>query len=88
MKKQVFIINGSGGVGKDTLIELIAECSGFSIMNFSSVDKVKEIARMIGWDGGKTEKDRKYIFSAMRISQRIASKQVLILLTITPILCF
>lgn len=61
MKKQVFIINGSGGVGKDTLIELIAECSGFSIMNFSSVDKVKEIARMIGWDGGKTEKDRKFL---------------------------
>ncbi len=61
MKKQVFIINGSGGVGKDTLIELIAEYSGFSIMNFSSVDKVKEVARMIGWDGGKTEKDRKFL---------------------------
>lgn len=61
MNKQVFIINGSGGVGKDTLIELIANCTGFSIMNFSSVDKVKEIARKIGWDGGKTEKDRKFL---------------------------
>lgn len=61
MKKQVFIVNGSGGVGKDTLIELIAKCSGFPIMNFSSVDKVKEVAKMIGWDGGKTEKDRKFL---------------------------
>lgn len=61
MKQQVFIINGSGGVGKDTFIELIAECTSFPIINFSSVDKVKEVAQIIGWDGGKTEKDRKFL---------------------------
>lgn len=62
MKKQVFIINGSGGVGKDTFVDLIAECFDFSIMNFSSVDKVKEVARIIGWNGSKTEKDRKFLY--------------------------
>lgn len=59
MKKQVFIINGSGGCGKDTFVSLVADIS--YTMNFSSVDKVKEIARSIGWDGGKTEKDRKFL---------------------------
>lgn len=61
MRKQIFIINGSGGVGKDALIELIASCYDFHIMNFSSVDKVKQIAKIIGWDGGKTERDRKFL---------------------------
>lgn len=59
MIKQVFIINGSGGVGKDTFVSLVS--NNIATMNFSSVDKVKEIARIIGWDGGKTEKDRKFL---------------------------
>lgn len=57
--KQIFIINGSGGVGKDTFVSLVS--NNISTMNFSSVDKVKEIARDIGWTGGKTEKDRKFL---------------------------
>lgn len=59
MRKQVFIINGSGGVGKDTFVEFVAD--SFSTMNVSSVDKVKKVARVIGWSGGKTEKDRKFL---------------------------
>lgn len=59
MNKQVFIINGSGGCGKDTLVSLVADIA--YTMNFSSVDKIKEIARIIGWNGGKTEKDRKFL---------------------------
>ncbi len=61
MKKQVFIINGSGGVGKDAFVALVSKASIYPVMNFSSVDKVKEIAKIIGWDGGKTEKDRKFL---------------------------
>jgi lysyl-tRNA synthetase class I len=61
MKKQVFIINGSGGVGKDTFINLVKEILNLSVINFSSVDKVKEIATIIGWTGDKTEKDRKFL---------------------------
>lgn len=57
--KQVFIINGSGGVGKDTFVDFVSE--KMCTENYSSVDKVKEIAKVIGWDGGKTEKDRKFL---------------------------
>lgn len=59
MVKQIFIINGSGGSGKDTFVSLVSKY--IPTMNFSSVDKVKEVARMIGWDGRKTEKDRKFL---------------------------
>ena len=30
-------------------------------IKFSSIDRVKDIARFCGWDGGKTEKDRKFL---------------------------
>ena len=59
MAKQVFIINGFNGVGKDSFVSLVSEC--IPTMNFSSVDKVKEIAKIIGWSGKKTEKDRKFL---------------------------
>ena len=63
MKKQIFIINGSGGVGKDAFIEILSEnywdiCT---VGNYSSVSKVKRIAKEIGWNGSKTERDRKFL---------------------------
>ena len=74
MIKQVFIINGSGGVGKDTFIEMIPTFEfidknenstvwfkNLEIRNYSSVSKVKEIAKIIGWNGKKTERDRKFL---------------------------
>ena len=63
MDKRIFIINGSGGVGKDTFVELVStELNDMlkkfhTVINFSSVDRVKEIAREIGWEGEKLEKD-------------------------------
>lgn len=59
MKKTIVIINGTGGSGKDTFVEFVSKYT--SVINFSSVDKVKEIAKLIGWNGGKTEKDRKFL---------------------------
>ena len=55
MDKQVIIINGTGGSGKDTFVEY---CSEFAkVTNISSVDKVKEAAKiLVGWNGEKDEK--------------------------------
>jgi nucleoside-triphosphatase THEP1 len=59
MEKKKVIINGSGGVGKDTFVDF---CRIYAnIMNISSVDKIKESAKILGWDGGKTEADRKFL---------------------------
>lgn len=59
MNKSIVIINGSGGVGKDTFVRLAAKHA--KVMNFSSVDRVKEAAMVLGWRGGKTERDRKFL---------------------------
>ena len=59
MKKQIVIINGSGGVGKDTFVELYSKYT--NVLNISSVDLVKKSARQLGWDGGKSEKDRRFL---------------------------
>ena len=47
MNKQIFIINGSGGVGKDLFVKIVKEILDKqsqlfpTVINFSSVDKVK-----------------------------------------------
>ena len=60
MKKNIVVINGSGGVGKDTFVEY---CSHYAkVKNISSVDKVKEAAKiLVGWNGEKDEKTRKLL---------------------------
>lgn len=59
MNKKIIIINGSGGVGKDTFVDF---CRIYAnITNISSVDKIKEAAKILGWNGRKTEADRKFL---------------------------
>lgn len=58
--KQVLIINGSGGVGKDTFVNLLNKYK--KVIHRSIAYPAKEIAKQIGWDGSsKTEKDRKFL---------------------------
>ena len=58
--KEIVVINGSGGVGKDTFVQFCGEYA--PIMNISSVDKVKEAAKVLaGWNGEKDEKSRKFL---------------------------
>lgn len=57
--KHKFLINGTGGVGKDSLIDIIAK--QYQVMNISTVDMSKKAAEYGGWYGGKTEKDRKFL---------------------------
>lgn len=67
MEKEVIIINGTGGSGKDTFVEF---CSEFAnVTNISSVDKVKEAAKiLVGWNGEKDEKSRKLLVDLKQLS--------------------
>lgn len=58
-KKTVIVINGAGGVGKDTMCKFAADA--YSTKIISAVDQVKKIARMCGWDGSKDEKSRRFL---------------------------
>lgn len=59
IKKHIFITNGMARCGKDTFASFLNEF--IPTLKYSSIDKVKEIAKLCGWTGGKTEKDRKFL---------------------------
>lgn len=77
-RPKIFVINGTGGCGKDTFVEMVQEewfkrdrqCQkaylyGFraknTILNLSTIDHTKEVARYFGYTGGKSEEDRKFL---------------------------
>ncbi|MBQ4523557.1 MAG: hypothetical protein IJA10_11490 [Lachnospiraceae bacterium] len=45
--------------GKDTFAKFLSELT--PTMKYSSIDKVKDIAYLCGWEGAKTERDRKFL---------------------------
>ena len=58
-KPTVIIINGAGGVGKDTICGVFR---GHSLtLVYSSIYPIKHIAYEIGWKGEKTDKARKML---------------------------
>ena len=66
MDKKVVVINGSGGVGKDTFVSL---CGKYvKVINVSSIDPYKELLFKTGWDSIKNDKSRKTLSDLKNIS--------------------
>ena len=59
MKKAVIVINGRGGVGKDTLCAFAA--NKYKTRNVSSITPIKALASQCGWAGEKTDRARKFL---------------------------
>lgn len=59
MKKLIFVINGRGGVGKDTLCDLAAR--HFRVRNMSTIMPVKDLAAQCGWNGEKSDRARRFL---------------------------
>lgn len=59
IKKYIFITNGMARSGKDTFAEYLNDF--VPTLKYSSIDKVKDIAKQCGWDGTKDEKSRKFL---------------------------
>lgn len=59
MKKHIFIVNGMARAGKDTFAEILGEM--VDVRKISSIDKIKMIAGVCGWHGGKDEIDRRFL---------------------------
>lgn len=66
-KKLVIIINGKPTAGKDQFIEFLNDAIALTgivdevIENFSSVDVVKQVAGILGWNGEKDDKSRNFL---------------------------
>ena len=61
---EIIVINGYPMSGKDeftTYCKEILKRKTIQSYNISTVDKVKEIAKLMGWDGEKTPKARKFL---------------------------
>lgn len=59
MKQLVFVINGPGGVGKDTLCNMAAK--HYRVRNVSSITPIKNVAALCGWGGEKNDRARKFL---------------------------
>ena len=64
-EKMVIIINGKGGVGKDTLCN--ASKNYFFSEMVSAITPIKELAKSCGWKGDKSAKSRKFLSDLKRL---------------------
>lgn len=65
---KVLIINGSAKSGKDLFVKLFKKNYQHKCYNWSTIDRVKEIAkRNFGWDGEKTDEARLLLSEIKRI---------------------
>lgn len=56
------IINGKAGVGKDTFVKLFKDYIGIPfVKEVDSVEVVKKAAKLFGWKGDKTPRNRKFL---------------------------
>lgn len=60
MGVQIVVVNGRPGCGKTTFEDLCHEELEDS-SSYSTIDFVKKIAKECGWDGSKTDKNRKFL---------------------------
>lgn len=64
-KKLVIVINGKGGVGKDTLCDALRTV--YRVNNISAITPIKEIAARYGWKGEKDDKARRFLAELKRV---------------------
>ncbi len=63
----LFVVNGKGGVGKDSFCDAVKETIGVEVRHISSITPIKELARIAGWDGGKELRDRTFLSDLKRL---------------------
>lgn len=74
MKTKIILVNGYPRSGKDSFIDAAIQYlhslqdKKYFGLKLSSVDKVKSAALMLGWDGKKTPKARKFLADLKNLS--------------------
>lgn len=71
---KTFIVNGKPRSGKDTFVDYasaLLKLHHIKSKSISSVDKVKAAAELLGWNGVKDEKGRKFLSDLKDISSSV-----------------
>ena len=69
MDKTVIVINGRGGVGKDTCVDAVAR--KYVVLNCSSITPIKTVAEDLGWDYfDKSDRARKFLSDLKMLSSK------------------
>lgn len=58
---KIYILNGKAGSGKTTFFEMVNKQCGCYVYNYSTVTLIKKIAKQCGWNGEKTQENRKFL---------------------------
>lgn len=66
MEKTVVIINGAGGVGKDTICNIVSR--EFRVKIISSIDPIKKIALLGGWSCNDKSKAGRKLLSDLKLA--------------------
>lgn len=67
MEKTVIVINGRGGVGKDTCVDAVSR--KYVVLNCSSITPIKQAADILGWNFcDKSDKARKFLSDLKMLS--------------------
>lgn len=65
--KTLVVVNGYPQSGKDTFIDFCLDTLPNSVKH-STVDTIKKVAKLLGWDGVKDEKGRKFLSNLKYLS--------------------
>lgn len=67
---KIIIINGRGTSGKDKVVSYVTDLleENFMVWNISSIDPAKQAAKIFGWKGAKTARDRKFLADLKQLS--------------------
>ena len=66
---KVIVINGYPGAGKDTFVEFCQDVLGtFRCRNLSTIDCIKKVSKIFGWNGEKTPEARRFLAKLKDIS--------------------
>lgn len=64
----IVIVSGANNSGKDNFVDFFIKHYEYKAMNFSTIDRVKELSeKYFGWNGKKTEEARKFLAEMKRI---------------------
>ena len=66
---KVIVINGQGGIGKNTFVRYCIKAHE-DTRSISLINEIKYVAKILGWKGDKTKRDRKFLNNLKQLTTK------------------